>query len=151
MTAASLVEQALSIATLPCVVIVRERMEANLRWANNALTTNGEVRSRTITVTATASVEGGTSAGTVTRQVAGADVVPSVVAAAEQSARSGPAAEDAMPLVSGDPAVGWQDEPQTTSIDVLAGLAEELGDAFSLARAQQELLFGYAEHSVTTT
>ena len=151
MTAAGLVEQALSIATLPCVVIVRERTEANLRWANNALTTNGEVRSRTITVTATAPVEGGTSAGTVTRQVAGPDVVPSVVNAAEQIARSGPAAEDAMPLVSGNPAVGWQDEPQTTSIDVLADLAQELGDAFSRARTQQELLFGYAEHSVTTT
>ena len=151
MTAAGLVEQALSIATLPCVVIVREHTEANLRWAINALTTNGEVRSRTITVTATAPVDGGTSAGTVTRQVAGPDVVPSVVNAAEQIARSGPAAEDAMPLVSGDPAVGWQDEPQTTSIDVLADLAEELGDAFSRARTQQELLFGYAEHSVTTT
>jgi predicted Zn-dependent protease len=150
-TAAALVEQALSVATLPCVVIVAERTEANLRWANNALTTNGEVRSRTITVTATAPVEGGTSAGTVTRQVASPDVVPSVVDAAEQIARSGPAAEDAMPLVSGDPAVGWQDEPQTTSIDVLAGLAEELGNAFSRARTQQELLFGYAEHSVTTT
>ena len=55
MTAARLVEQALSIATLPCVVIVKDRTEANLRWANNALTTNGEVRRRTMTVTATAS------------------------------------------------------------------------------------------------
>jgi hypothetical protein len=109
MTAARLVEQALSIATLPCVVIVKERTEANLRWANNALTTNGEVRRRTMTVTATAPVDGGTSSGSVTRQVAGPDVVPSIVAAAEQIARSGPAAEDAMPLVSGDAAIGWQD------------------------------------------
>jgi predicted Zn-dependent protease len=77
--------------------------------------------------------------------------VSSVVAAAEHVARSGPAAEDAMPLVSGEPAVGWQEEPQTTSIEVLAGLAEQLGDAFSRARGQQELLFGYAEHSMTTT
>jgi predicted Zn-dependent protease len=150
-TAADLVEQALSIATLPCVVIVTERTEANLRWANNALTTNGEVRSRTMTVTATAPVDGGTSAGTVTRQVAGPDVVSSVVAAAEHVARSGPPAEDAMPLVGGDPAVGWQDEPRTTSIEVLAGVAEQLGDAFSRARSQQELLFGYAEHSMATT
>ena len=151
MTAARLVEQALSIATLPCVVIVKDRTDANLRWANNALTTNGEVRRRTMTVTATASVDGGTSSGSVTRQVAGPDVVPSIVAAAERIAKSGPAAEDAMPLVSGDAVTGWQDEPQTTSIDVLASLANQLGDAFSLARSQQELLFGYAEHSVTTT
>ena len=32
-----LVEAALSVATLPCVSSVRERTEANLRWANNAL------------------------------------------------------------------------------------------------------------------
>ncbi len=56
-----------------------------------------------------------------------------------------------MPLVSGDPAIGWQDEPQTTSIAVLADVAEDLGDAFRRARTQQELLFGYTEHSVTTT
>ena len=42
---------------------VAERTEANLRWANNALTTNGEMHSRTLTVTATAEVEGGTAAG----------------------------------------------------------------------------------------
>jgi hypothetical protein len=54
-----LVEQALDIATLPCVAWVTEHAEANVRWANNALTTNGEMRSRRLTVTATAEVESG--------------------------------------------------------------------------------------------
>ena len=63
-----LVEAALSVATLPCVGSVRERTEANLRWANNALITNGEMRSRTLTVTATAEVEGGMAAGTVSHR-----------------------------------------------------------------------------------
>ena len=94
---AALVEQALSLAGLPCVVIVTERTEANLRWANTALTTNGEMRSRSLTVTATADVDGGIAAGTVTRQVAGPDAVASVVSAAEHTARSGPPTEVATP------------------------------------------------------
>ena len=76
-----LVEQALNSATLPCVVWVTERSEANLRWANNALTTNGEMRSRRLIVTATADVEGGTAAGTVGQEIAAADEVGAVVAA----------------------------------------------------------------------
>ena len=65
-----------------------ERTEANLRWANNALTTNGEMHSRTLTVTAIAEVEGGTAAGTVSQEIAGPDDVAAVVAAAERLART---------------------------------------------------------------
>ena len=148
---AELVDKALSEATLPCVAIVSEHTEANLRWANNALTTNGEMRSRTLTVTATASVEGGTAAGTVTRQVAGPEAVSAAVSAAEEIARSGPPAEDAMPLIAGEPAERWDAEADTTSIEVLAMLADGLGSAFTRARGQKELLFGYAEHTMTTT
>ena len=148
---AALVEQALSLAGLPCVVIVTERTEANLRWANTALTTNGEMRSRSLTVTATAEVDGGIAAGTVTRQVAGPDAVASVVSAAEHAARSGPPAEDAMPLIDGEPATGWDAGPETTSIEVLRGVADGLGGAFTRARGRSQLLFGYAEHSLTTT
>ena len=61
-----LVERALSVATEPCVLWVTEHAEANLRWANNALITNGEMRSRRLTVTAIAEVAGGSAAGTVT-------------------------------------------------------------------------------------
>ncbi len=129
-----------------------ERTEANLRWANNALTTNGEMHSRTLTVTATAEVEGGTAAGTVSQEIAGADEVAAVVAAAEQLARTGRPAEDAMPLVEnyahGD---DWTAEPETTDIDVLGDVAKGLGEAFAQAAANRQLLFGFAEHVVTTT
>ena len=94
-----LVEQALSSATLPCVVWVTEHTEANLRWANNALITNGEMRSRRLTVTATAEVEGGTAAGTVSQEISAADEVGPVVAAAQQLARTRRPAEDAEPIV----------------------------------------------------
>jgi predicted Zn-dependent protease len=146
-----LVEEALKAARLPCVSSVNERTEANLRWANNALITNGEMRSRTLTVTATAEVEGGTAAGTVSQEIAGADEVAAVVAAAEELARTGRPAEDAAPLVQ-DYAHNdvWPDPPETTSIEVLDELAKGLGDAFERAEAARHLLYGFAEHAVET-
>jgi len=147
-----LVEQALNSATLPCVVWVTERSEANLRWANNALTTNGEMRSRRLIVTATADVEGGTAAGTVGQEIAAADEVSAVVAAAEQLARTGRPAEDAMPMVENYAHNDvWSDPPETTSIEVLEELAKGLGVAFDRAEAARQLLYGFAEHAVETT
>jgi predicted Zn-dependent protease len=147
-----LVEQALAAATLPCVAWVTERTEANLRWANNALTTNGEMRSRRLVVTATAKVEGGTAAGTVAQEIATADEVGTVVVAAEQLARTGRPAEDAAPMVENYAHNDvWEDRPETTSIEVLEKLATGLGVAFERADAAGHLLFGFAEHSVETT
>ena len=83
-----LVERALRVATEPCVLWVTEHAEANLRWANNALITNGEMRSRRLTVTATAEVADGTAAGTVTQEIAEVEDVNAVVSAAEHLARA---------------------------------------------------------------
>ena len=147
-----LVEAALSVASLPCVSWVRERTEANLRWANNALITNGEMRSRTLTVTATADVEDGTAAGTVSQEIAGIADVAAVVAAAEGLARTGRPAEDAAPMVQNYAHNDvWPDPPETTSIEVLDELAKGLGDAFERAEAARHLLYGFAEHAVETT
>jgi predicted Zn-dependent protease len=147
-----LVEQALDSATLPCVAWVTERTEANLRWANNALTTNGEMRSRRLTVTAIAEVEGGMAAGTVAQEIATADEVGAVVAAAEQLARTGRPGEDAVPMVENYTHNDvWADPPEITSIEVLEKLAKGLGVAFERAEAVGHLLFGFAEHSVETT
>ena len=150
--AQDLVEQALAAATLPCVAWVTERTEANLRWANNALTTNGEMRSRRLVVTAIAEVEGGTAAGTVAQEIATAAEVGSVVVAAEQLARTGRPAEDAAPMVENYAHNDvWEDRPETTGIEVLEKLAKGLGVAFERAEAVGHLLFGFAEHSVETT
>jgi predicted Zn-dependent protease len=147
-----LVEQALKSATLPCVVWATERTEANLRWANNALTTNGEMRSRRLSVTATAEVEGGTAAGTVAQEIATAEEVSAVVAAAEQLARTGRPAEDAAPMVENYAHNDvWADAPETTSIEVLEELAKGLGVALDRAEAARQLLYGFAEHAVETT
>jgi predicted Zn-dependent protease len=147
-----LVEQALNSASLPCVVWATERTEANLRWANNALITNGEMRSRRLSVTATAEVEGGTAAGTVAQEIATAEEVSAVVAAAEQLARTGRPAEDAAPMVENYAHNDvWADAPETTSIEVLEELAKGLGVALDRAEAARQLLYGFAEHAVETT
>ena len=147
-----LVERALSVATEPCVLWVTEHAEANLRWANNALITNGEMRSRRLTVTTIAEVAGGSAAGTLTQEIARAEDVDAVVAAAERLARAARPAEDASPLVE-DYAHrdAWTEPAETTSIDVLSEVAKGLGVAFDGAHAAQQLLFGFAEHSVATT
>jgi predicted Zn-dependent protease len=150
-TAQQLVEQALARATLPAVAHVTERWEANLRWAANALTTNGEMHSRTLTVVATGPVEGGTGVGSVSQQVSDLEDVAAVVAAAEQAARSGPPSENAAPLVEGERSVAFDEPPATTGIEVLAQVAEGLGAAFASARTDGHLLYGFAEHIVTTT
>ena len=147
-----LVEQALKSATLPCVVWATERTEANLRWANNALTTNGEMRSRRLTITATAEVERGTAAGTVAQEITTAEEVGTVVAAAEQLARTGRPAEDAAPMVENYANNDvWTDPPETTSIEVLEEFAKGLGVAFDRAESARQLLYGFAEHTVETT
>ena len=83
------VEAALATATTDgTVVIVTDRSEANLRWANSSLTTNGEMTSRSVTVIATKGSAGGTSAGVVGRTVTDADAVRELVAEAEAAARA---------------------------------------------------------------
>ncbi|HEX8488691.1 MAG TPA: metallopeptidase TldD-related protein [Propionibacteriaceae bacterium] len=149
--AVDLVEQALAAATLPTVVLVSDRTEANLRWALNSLTTNGQMHALTLTVIATSPVEGGTAVGTVSREVSTTGQVADIVSAAEGIARSGPPAEDAAPLVEGDADEGWDAEPDQITIKVFAQVAQGLGAAFQQARADGHLLFGFAELVVTTT
>ena len=147
------VEQALRCTTVPAVVEVVEHFETNLRWAANTLTTNGEMRSRTLRVTATAAVNGGTAVVTLSQDVAELDQVAAVVAAAEAAAKAGPPAPEAAPLVPDDPDAdhdGADPEPARTGIDTLAGVAAGLGAAFERARAEQHLLYGFAEHIVQT-
>ncbi|MET1007917.1 MAG: metallopeptidase TldD-related protein, partial [Propionibacteriaceae bacterium] len=147
-----LVEAALAAATLPVVVIVEDRTEANLRWALNSLTTNGQMHALTLTVIATAPVQGGTAVGSISRELSDLDGVSAIVAAAEAIARSGPPAEDAAPLVEDyEHDDAWDAPPTPTSIEVFATVARDLGAAFTEARTAGHLLFGFAELIVTTS
>lgn len=75
-----IVERALELSRADgCVVIASERSSANLRWAGNALTTNGVTRGRSLTVIATVDGAQGTASGVVSRSaVTVADLEPLV-------------------------------------------------------------------------
>jgi len=145
--AQELAERALSLSKADdCVVLVDESTSANLRWANNTLTSNGVGRSNCLTVV---SIVGGAT-GIVSRDGATADDVEDVVGASEQAARESVPAEDRMPLASGEWG-DWGAPPAETSIGVYGDLARELGEQFKRADASEEVLFGFASHDMTTT
>jgi predicted Zn-dependent protease len=148
-----LVERALALSNADgCLAIVDESSNVNLRWANNTLTTNGATRSRQLTVIATVGQATGTAAGVVSRSAVSVNSVEDVVRAAEEVARGNPSAEDARPLVSGDaPAARWEEPPAETSVEVFSTFVPGLGLAFGRARAENRLLFGYAEHDMLST
>lgn len=155
------VELALRAARLDdCVVLAEQTSCASLRWAASSLTTNGIARSRRLTVIAMRRGADGVSAGVVSRAGVRAGDVAAVVADAEDAARSSPAAADAAPLIgpdsgqAGRPAAGqasWADEPASHAMTGLGELAADLGEAIAAAAAGRRVLYGYAEHSLTST
>jgi predicted Zn-dependent protease len=134
-----------------CVAVVRNSTSANLRWANNTLTTNGVMHGLDVTVVSFAGVSEGTATGSVSASGASLTQVTSIVNAADAAARNGRAAEDAADLVRGDEASDWQDLPEETSIEVYAEFAPALGEAFGRASAEERILYGFVDHAVTTT
>ena len=151
------VEQALALSKADgCVVRVTEQCEANLRWANNTVTTNGEMRSRRLAVISFVDGSAGMAAGVVEHSSSSLDDLADLVAASEQAARDAGPADDDAPLVEPGPeasaATGpWAQDPDATSIAVFARFAPALGEAFGRAKAAGQLLFGFAEHIVTST
>ncbi len=130
-TPQELVESALAASGADgCVVVVSEHTETNLRWAANALTTNGQMRSRSVTVISTFDRRGGTSAGVVTRSVSTLEEIDDLVRASELAGRESEPAEDASPLV--EPYAhddDWDARPAGTSVAVFDTFAPALGAA----------------------
>ncbi|HEY1620617.1 MAG TPA: metallopeptidase TldD-related protein [Streptosporangiaceae bacterium] len=158
-SAQELTERALAASrTDECVVIAREFSAANLRWAGNTLTTNGVESSRRLTVIAIIREPGGASAGVVSATVTGPGQVAGVVELAERAAGQCPPAADAEPLprpaelagAGPGAGAGWDEPPAETGIGVLGRVARELGGAFEAAAGQRQL-YGYAEHTMTTS
>ncbi|GAA0600884.1 metallopeptidase TldD-related protein [Streptomyces crystallinus] len=148
-----IVERALELSTADgCVVIADEHSSANLRWAGNALTTNGVTRGRTLTVVATVDGAQGTASGVVSRSAVTAGDLEPLVRAAEAAARGAGPAEDAQPLVAGVPvAADFTDAPAETSSAVFTDFAPALGEAFARARAGGRELYGFAHHEMTSS
>ncbi len=152
MTPQELVERALSLSNADhCIVLVDDGTSANLRWASNTLTTNGVMRSRSVTVISMIDGTSGTAAGAVSRSAVAPEEVEDLVRAAEQAARDNGPAEDAQPLVPAEAAPDWAEAPAETSIEVFADLSPALGSAFGEARSAGRQLYGFVEHAVATT
>ena len=135
-----------------CVAIVEEHTETNLRWAGNSLTTNGQMRTRSVTVISTFDQAGGTSAGVVTRAVSTVEEIADLVRASEDAGRTADPADDASPLVEPYPNDDdWAADPAGTSVEVFAEFAPALGDAFRAWRGADRALFGFAEHQLSST
>ncbi|MFX4271005.1 metallopeptidase TldD-related protein [Propionibacteriaceae bacterium Y1685] len=149
---AELVERALAACgSDECVVLVHETTQANLRWAHNALTTNGQMHDRSLTVIAIRRTGEEAATGVVTRKINTDSDVDEAVAAAEHAARTAPASEDAMPLVEANTDTHFSDPAEATSIEVYTDFARGLGEVFDEARSAGISLFGFAEHLMTTT
>ena len=145
-------ERALAASTADgCVVIGAAHSETNLRFAGNSLTTNGQMRSQTMTVVSVVGKGGDTSVGVVTRAVTTDDEVAALVRTADAAARAADPAEDVAPLVA-DYAHGddYAAEPAGTGVAVFERFAADLGREFERWRAADRLLFGFAEHQLTT-
>ncbi len=136
-----------------CVVIGEETSSANLRWANNTLTTNGVTRGRRLTVIATVAAGSGQAVGVISRTAVRPDDLTELVEAAVASARGSTPAQDAGPLVEPSGPIGgpWHEPPAETSGAVFEEFVGGLGEQLALADAQQRKLFGFAEHTMSTT
>jgi predicted Zn-dependent protease len=135
-----------------CVAIVTQHSEANLRWANSSLTTDGTATSVTVTVVVTVGTRRGIGVGVVSRRGDVHDELPELVAAAREAARRAEPAEDGRALVSGTRAApDWWEPIPETSMAALSSVAPALGEAFGHARANDWRLYGYAEHRVSST
>ena len=148
-----MVERALEQSSADgCVVIVEEHTEANLRWASNSLTTNGTMQTTAVTVISTLAGGADTTAGVVTRSITTAGELAALVRESEQNAREATPSDDAAPLVEpyDHDDDGWSAEPRTTGVHVFEEFAPELGAAFGRWAKDDRLLFGFAEHQMTS-
>ncbi len=134
-----------------CVVIVNEKTQANLRWANSTLTTNGVIAERTVTVIAFVAMDGGMASGSVTRTDVAAHEIDSIAKEAGVAARGAGKASDAADLARNFSSGTWGDTHHATGPEAFAKIAPALGDMFQRSQADSIELFGYAEHTHLTT
>ena len=136
MTPQSLVDHAVATSTADdCIAIVRDATSANLRWANNTLTTNGVMHAISVTVIPFIRSADGVSTGSMTGSATTQAQVTDLVRAADAAARAGSPAEDANELVRDRVSGDWDDAPVPTDVHVFDRFAPDLGEAFGRASA----------------
>lgn len=130
------------------MVLVTDKVEATLRWANSTMTTNGVAVTRSIAVISIVRQGDSAYVGAVVSGEADPSRLPGLVMSSQDAARSAPEAGDAAPLIggSGEPA-DWDAPVPGTGAGVFSGIAGPLSQGFR----RSDRLYGYAHHSVSTT
>lgn len=143
------IDDALAAATVDeTMVIVTDRAESSLRWANNSMTTNGVSMSRSTAVISIVRDGDTGHVGSVQTGEVDPAVIGDVVAASEAAALSAPQARDSAPLITGSGSPDdWDDAVAATGAEVFGALAASLSRGFT----GPDTLYGYARHEVATT
>ncbi len=145
-----LVEIALDAASRAgeTIVVVTDRSEASLRWANNSMTTNGVSTSRSTTVISIARQDDSVRVGSLRSADVDPSGIPQLVAASAEAARSAPQARDAAPLLSGS---GVSDDWDAPSPGTGTEVFDDVAGALSRGFRGPDVLYGYARHVLETT
>jgi predicted Zn-dependent protease len=148
-----LVERALDLSQMDdCVVIAREQSHVHLRWANNAVISNGSGRSRLVTVASIRRSSAGTAVGVVSQTGVTLESLNSLIEDSEASARLSAPARDAQPLILGDSQdCNWDDPAPEIAHSTLGELVPALVTVIACARRQGQSVFGYADCNVEST
>lgn len=142
---AELLAAALSHVDQGCVVL-RETHEQNFRWANSAITTNGDTRNANLTVIASRAELDGTRTAVVSGQVADAE-------AASELGRRAAAEVVAAPVLDGValPDAAVSDDFEQAPAQLAEPASAELLGAVQHFMSSPAAQFGYAATDVTTT
>lgn len=147
-TPQQLVEAGIGASRSPeCIVIAEAGTSANLRWANNMLTTNGVMHGLDITIIAVRDGAAASVSGTATTL----DHVRDLVGRADAEAADADPAEDRQPLVGRRESDDWGEPPAGTKIGIFSDFAGQLGDEFRRAGSARQVLYGFVQHDVVTT
>ncbi len=146
-TPQEIVERALAASrTDGCIVVATSLRTANVRWANNTVTTSGATEALSWFVVAVV----GQSAGTVESTSADPADIEAAVRAAEQGARDSGPARDASDLVQGGADDDFGLSPASSGFGVYDTLIPSLATAFEAAKRRDQILYGFARHETAT-
>jgi predicted Zn-dependent protease len=130
------------------VVIGGNSASNNLRWANSALTTNGDSIDQTLAISAFVSVSGGVATGMSSGQFRSRSDIEALVTASRASAISAGPSVDAMDLAVGPQHQDFRDPALDLDVHEISHVSSGLSEVFGQTDKQ---FFGYAEQSLDTT
>jgi predicted Zn-dependent protease len=151
-SAQDLIEKILNKANCDdCIVIIKEKSQANLRWANSTLTTNGVIQERNVTILAFVALGSEMAVGGVSKTNIEENEIDDLLAEAIAAAKAAGAADDYAPLAKNLTIGDWHSEHIPTGPEVFKKFAPDLGEMLKKSVSDEIELFGYAEHTNSTT